>query len=253
MVFFITGISKGFGLELTEYYLIKGYKVFGISKSNLMFNELLNKSLNFGNFYFERVDINSHFEIEKAVNKCIEKFGRIDVLINNAAIKIFIEPEELTFELLKNTINTNFISQIFITQLVLKQMIKQKSGQIINIASRAGMEFYSSGIAYCLSKSALINFTEIMAEHLKKYNIKINVISPPTFSTEDYKKSRPDLDHSKFLQSKKIIQKIDEILSDNNFITGQNFPFFSLKSFVKYSIIKIYELLKFLIYDVRRI
>lgn len=253
MIFFITGISKGLGFELAKHYLKNGDKVFGISKSALPGDPIIAEAINNKNLIFNKIDINSLDDVRKAINSAICNFGKIDVLINNAAVKIFKEPEFISYNDFEKSMHTNFLSQIYITLLVIEEMKKIGAGTIINISSRAGMEFYDTGAVYCISKSSLINFTKIYSSYLKKYNIRIYVLSPPTFSTLSYRTEKPEVNHSKLLQSDDVISRIDKLVFSKNFLTGQNFPFFSIKSLIKYFLSSIFEFIKYLLFDVRRL
>jgi hypothetical protein len=81
---------------------------------------------------------------------------------------------------------------------------------------------------------------------LKDKNISVNVISPPTFSTEDYRIGYPEINHKKLLQSEKVIKMMDYIVFNKKFITGKNFPMFRFKTYVKFVLIKHLEFLGYL-------
>lgn len=246
MRFFITGISKGFGYELALHFIKKGHSVFGFSRTELSNNEIFYKAIKENKLIHYIGDINSKAQTEQAIKLAIENFWGIDVLINNAALKLFKPLDTIQIDDFSKVIETNLISQIHISLLIIEEMKKNKSGHIINISSRAGMEFYEEGAAYCTSKSGLIAFTKSIATYLKKYNIRINVLSPPTFTTLSYKLNKPDIDHTKLLSSEKIIKVIDKLIFSKKFITGRNIPFYSYKSLIKTYLLNQIDFIKYL-------
>ena len=125
-------------------------------------------------------------------------------------------------------------------------MIKNGKGKIINLSSNAGMVSYAGGTAYCPPKAGLINYSQSLAKFLKNKNISVNVISPPTFSTDDYRRTSPDINHGRLLQSEKVIKIIDHIILSEKLITGKNYPVFRLKTWLKYYYYRQFELLEYL-------
>ncbi|MBI5403535.1 MAG: SDR family oxidoreductase [Ignavibacteriae bacterium] len=242
MNLFITGISRGLGKEMVLYFTKKGHKVFGISINEPDYLKEINAEKT--GFYIGSVTDDS--DLKNAVEKGIEFLGKVDVLINNAALKLFKMPDEITEDEYKEAINTNLTSQILLCRRMIPHFLKNKSGKIINIASNAGMTSYKEGTAYCSSKAGLIAYSQSLAKYLNDKNISVNVVSPPTFSTEDYKNDYPNLDHSRLLQSDRVIKVIDYIISSDKFFTGKNFPMFKFKSLLKYTVLKNLELMGYL-------
>jgi NAD(P)-dependent dehydrogenase (short-subunit alcohol dehydrogenase family) len=239
MNIFITGISRGLGKELVLHFLTKGDKVYGISRSK---PDYLESSMA-NNFKYFAGSVNNDEDTGNAIEDAIKFMGKIDVLINNAAIKIFKMPEEITDLEYSESIQTNLTSQILICRKIIPHFLKNKSGKIINISSNAGMTSYEEGTAYCSSKAGLITYSQSLAKYLKNKNISVNTVSPPTFTTEDYRKNYPDINHNKLLSSEKVIKVIDYIIFSKKFITGKNFPLFKFKTFLKYLVLRNLEIL----------
>jgi 3-oxoacyl-[acyl-carrier protein] reductase len=247
MNIFITGISRGLGKELAAHYTGPGHKVFGFSRS-APDNQKggIKKLIDSENFKYYTGSINNDSDINTAVEEAIKFMGSIDVLINNAAYKLFKLPDEITSEEYRESIETNLTSQIILCNKVIPHFIKNGGGKIINMSSNAGMVSYEGGTAYCSSKAGLIAYSLSLAKYLKDKNISVNVISPPTFSTGDYRTTRPEINHNKLLQSEKVIKVIDYLIFSKKFITGKNFPMFKLKTLIKYSVSKQLEFLDYL-------
>lgn len=247
MNFFITGVSHGLGKELALHYVELGHNVFGFSRSSPasedgIFEKLL-ISENFGHF---QGSVTNDDDVQNAFKGAIKFMNNIDVLINNAAYKNFKLPDEITDEEYIESVQTNLISPILICQKLIPLFIKQQSGCIINMSSNAGMTAYKEGAAYCSSKAGLITYSLSLAKFLKNKNISVNVISPPTFTTRDYKNGYPEIDHSKLLKSLQVIKVIDYIVFNKNFITGKNYPMFKFKTYVKFCLMRNLEFLDFL-------
>jgi NAD(P)-dependent dehydrogenase (short-subunit alcohol dehydrogenase family) len=239
MNFFITGVSHGFGKELALHFVKLGHCVFGITKSNPNGkDEIIRILLDSKNFKYLKGSINSKDDLNNATDEAIKFMGKIDVLINNAAYKNFNLPNNISDEEYKESVDTNLISPILICQKLIPLFIKQKSGYIINMSSNAGMTSYKEGTAYCSTKAGLIAYSLSLAKYLKDKNISVNVISPPTFTTQDYRIGYPDVNHNKLLKSERVMKIMDYIIFNKKFITGKNFPMFKFKTFAKYVVIK---------------
>jgi 3-oxoacyl-[acyl-carrier protein] reductase len=247
MNLFITGVSHGLGKELALHYVELGHNVFGVSKSNPGIDDgLFGKLLGSKNFQHFQGSVNDDNDMKNAIVGAIKFMNNIDVLINNAAYKNFKLPDEITDEEYIESVRTNLISPILICQKLIPLFIKQKSGCIINISSNAGMTAYKEGTAYCSSKAGLIAYSLSLAKFLKDKNISVNVISPPTFSTRDYKIGYPEINHKRLLKSQQVIKVIDYIVFNKKFITGKNYPMFKFKTYLKFCMMKNFEFLDFL-------
>jgi len=133
-----------------------------------------------------KCDVSKKEEAEEMVKKTIEKFGKIDILVNNAGICQFKPFLELTEEDWNRTLDINLKGYFLCAQAVAKEMVKQKSGVIINIASVAmgqvGVGFPAL-VHYCASKGGVVAMTEALALELAPYNIRVNAISPGAIET----------------------------------------------------------------------
>jgi NAD(P)-dependent dehydrogenase (short-subunit alcohol dehydrogenase family) len=134
---------------------------------------------------FLKVDLSKKIEVEKMVSEARKHFGRIDILINNAAINIFSPAEEFSLEDWNKVLSVNLTGVFLCAQAVGKLMIEQKRGKIINIASVGGMTgTYRKAIAYDSSKAGVINLTRSLAVEWGKYNINVNAIAPGMIETD---------------------------------------------------------------------
>lgn len=124
------------------------------------------------------VDVTDPDGVSAFVQKVIERYGRIDGLVNNAGVLMRRTPEEMAFEEWEFIQRVNVNGTFLFAQAVGKEMIKQKEGSIVNIASIAAKQALDLRIGYCTSKAAVQHFTRTLAFEWGKYNIRVNAIAP---------------------------------------------------------------------------
>ena len=126
-----------------------------------------------------KVDVSVLSEVDNLVSTTLDKFGRIDILINNAGIDVGLVPTaEMAEEQWDRILNVNLKGQFLCAQAVAKVMIKQGEGKIVNIASVGAHGGMPEKAAYCASKGGVLILTRVMAVEWAKYNITVNSISP---------------------------------------------------------------------------
>ncbi len=133
-----------------------------------------------------KCDVSSKEEVEQMVKKVLDTFGRIDILVNNAGILTFKPFLELTEEDWDKVMDVNLKGYFLCAQACAKEMVKQKSGSIVNIAS-IGMGQVGVGfpgiVHYCASKGGIIAMTEALALEMTPYNVRVNAIAPGAIDT----------------------------------------------------------------------
>ncbi len=174
-VVLITGASSGIGKSIGEFLTLKGYTVYGTSRTPERYTD--------SKFALLALDVANVDSITKAVETIIKTSGRLDVLINNAGAGITGAVEEIPDTEIQRNFETNFFGPIRVIKAVLPQMRRQKSGLIINITSIAGyMGLPYRGI-YSASKGALELVTEAFRMEIKDFNIKMTNVAPGDFAT----------------------------------------------------------------------
>jgi NAD(P)-dependent dehydrogenase (short-subunit alcohol dehydrogenase family) len=174
-VVLITGGSSGIGKSVGEFLSSKGFTVFGTSRNPERYSD--------SKFELVQLDVSDVDSIQKAVQKVIEKAGRLDVVINNAGAGITGAVEEIPMAEIKRNFETNFFGPINVIKSVLPQMRAQNSGLIINITSIAGYMGLPYRGVYSASKGALELVTEAMRMEIKDFNIKMTNVAPGDFAT----------------------------------------------------------------------
>lgn len=183
----VTGGTRGIGEAISREFAKKGYNlIINYVNSNEKAQNLkqeLEKEYNIKVLPIQS-DISNEIAIKNMVDTAIKEFGKIDVLVNNAGIVIDREFEDRTVEDWKKTLDINLIAPFILTKLVGKEMMKQKSGAIINISSTNGINtYYPTSVDYDASKSGLISLTYDSAVQFAPY-VRVNCVAPGWVNTE---------------------------------------------------------------------
>jgi NAD(P)-dependent dehydrogenase (short-subunit alcohol dehydrogenase family) len=181
-VWFITGSSRGLGRSFTEAVLASGDKVAATARNPEDLNDLLEKYPE--QVYPLQLDVTSKDQIVAAVERTIEKFGRIDVLVNNAGFGIIGATEAYTDEQVRSQLETNLYAPIAITRAVLPYMRKQRSGRILQISSIGGRVGNAGLTIYQAAKFGLGGFSEALAKEVAPLGIKVTCVEPGGFRTD---------------------------------------------------------------------
>jgi NAD(P)-dependent dehydrogenase (short-subunit alcohol dehydrogenase family) len=180
-VWFITGAGRGMGIDITKAALAAGHKVVATGRNTESVARALGAA---ENLFIVKLDVTDQGEAGAAVNAAIEKFGRIDVLVNNAANFIAGFFEELTQEQIAQQLQTSLIGPMIVTRAVLPLMRKQGSGHIISISSTAGLTSFEFCSAYSASKFGLEGWMQALQVEVAPFGIQTTIVNPGFFRTE---------------------------------------------------------------------
>jgi NAD(P)-dependent dehydrogenase (short-subunit alcohol dehydrogenase family) len=180
-VWFIAGAGRGMGVDIAKAALAAGYEVVATGRSTDKVAEALGKS---GNLLIVKLDITKPADAESAVKAAVERFSRIDVLVNNAASFYAGFFEELTPEQMERQLSTSLIGPMNVTRAVLPVMRKQRSGLIITISSTAGLIGFEFGTAYAASKFGLEGWMQSLQAEIEPFGIDTITVNPGFFRTE---------------------------------------------------------------------
>ena len=181
-VWLITGCSTGFGRELATYALAQGYSV-GVAARNT--DDVQDIVAGHQETAIAlRLDVTKPEQISAAVQQMQDKFGRIDVLVNNAGIGYFVAIEESEEAAVRNMFEINFFGLAKMTQAVLPIMRAQRSGHVVNIASIGGLVGFPAVGFYNATKFAVDGLSESLAKETAHLGIKVTIVAPSGFRTD---------------------------------------------------------------------
>lgn len=181
----ITGAARGIGRGFAEAYVREGATV-AIADVNLEAATKTADELG-GSTYAVQIDVSDQKSIDKAIEAVVEKTGKLDILINNAALFDAAETVDITRASYDKLFAVNVAGTLFTMQAAAKQMIKQgHGGKIINMASQAGRRGESLVLVYCSTKAAVISMTQSAGLNLIKHGINVNAIAPGVVDGEHW-------------------------------------------------------------------
>ncbi|MBQ2835822.1 MAG: 3-oxoacyl-ACP reductase FabG [Clostridia bacterium] len=226
MTILVTGASRGIGREIAKNLAQKGNIV--IANYNKSEEQAQNLQKENANIEIYKADVSKREEVKQMVEYVLKKYGKIDVLVNNAGIsenKLFTD---VTDEDWQKIINTNLYSAFCVTQEVLPNMIHNKFGCIINISSIWGMVGASCETVYSIAKAGIDAMTKSLAKELGPSNIRVNSIAPGIIDTDMNKNlTQEDIENIKNeIPLQKVGKTIDiakcvEWLINDQYTTGQ--------------------------------
>jgi NAD(P)-dependent dehydrogenase (short-subunit alcohol dehydrogenase family) len=189
-VWFITGTSTGMGRAFAEEVLAHGDRVVATARR-------LEDIADYAGRYGERalacrVDVTDRASIDAAVVAALERFGKIDVVVNNAGYGLFGAIEEASDDELRHQFDTNVFGAIAVIQAVLPAMRAAGSGAIVNISSMGGFSSSASLGAYGASKAALEGFSEALAGEVYIFGVRVLIVEPGVFRTDWIEHSRAE-------------------------------------------------------------
>ena len=222
----VTGASRGIGLEVAKLFSKEGYKVIGTSRGDFNLGDLIGDSsaMSVQLDLMSKESINDLFEVLKS------KDILPSVLINNAGItkdQLFLRMKDKDWD---EVIETNLNGLFRVTKALIKPMVKNKFGRVINISSVAGLMGNSGQVNYSSSKSAMVGFSRSLAKELGSRNITSNVVAPgfietdmTTFLNDDEKiEVSKNIPMKRFGTVEDVAKCILFLASDKaNYITGQ--------------------------------
>jgi NAD(P)-dependent dehydrogenase (short-subunit alcohol dehydrogenase family) len=178
---FITGASRGFGILIAEQALRSGDAVIATARNPLDITDRLGEQ---PNLLAVRLDVTREDEAHQAVAEGIKRFGRIDVLINNAGFGVLGAVEETSASETERLFATNVFGLLNVTRAVLPHMRAQRSGRVINISSIGGYQAYMGWGVYGSTKFAVEGITEALHQELAPLGIQATVVEPGFFRTD---------------------------------------------------------------------
>src|SRR5437667_1154283 len=180
-IWFITGASRGMGVDFAKAALAAGHAVVGTGRDPDAVAEAVG---DLDDLQVVKLDVTSRADAEAAVREAVDRFGRIDVLVNNAGTFDAGYFEELTPEQVERQLATSLLGPMNVTRAVLPVLRKQRSGHIISISSGAGLVGFEFCSAYAASKFGLEGWMESLQHEVEPFGITTTIVNPGFFRTE---------------------------------------------------------------------
>lgn len=222
----ITGANRGLGKAIVKCFAEEGCNIWAVVRTETDEYRTFARGIENDNDVRIKIieaDLTSEEQIKYAYKQINADKRSIDILINNAGIGHMGLFQLSRMELIKEVYAVNVYAPMLLTQLVLRNMCKQKSGQIINVASTAATEIYQGNSIYGSSKAALVAFTQSLASETLKYGVTVNAIAPGLIDTEmssifEGKEPEEPIRHTALerkIEPNEIAQFLVTILSEN--------------------------------------
>ena len=181
-VWFITGASRGFGHTFSEAALGQGDQVVATARDITSLQDLSDA---YGDAVLPlELDVTDKAAVTSTVSQAIDRFGRLDVVVNNAGYGLFGAVEEITEQQLRDQLEANLFGALFVTQAVLPQLRRQRSGHIVQVSTVGGVTTFPLLGGYHASKWALEGLSETLAQEVAAFGIKVTMIEPGPYATD---------------------------------------------------------------------
>ena len=180
-VWFITGCSSGFGRAVAEAALARGDRVIGTLRKAAQCEEF--ERLAPGRAWAEQLDVRDASRIERVAQAAVARYGRIDIVFNNAGYGMLGAVEETSPEEARAIVETNFLGTFLVTRALLPQLRQQGGGHILNMSSGAGIGAVPGLGLYSATKFAVEGLSEALAQEVAAFGIRVTIIEPGAFNT----------------------------------------------------------------------
>ncbi|MET0389620.1 MAG: oxidoreductase [Polyangiales bacterium] len=181
-VWFITGASSGFGRALAEEVLARGDRIVAAVRKLDAVRDLVDRAPD--RVHALQLDVTQSEQIAAAVRGAYERFGVIDVLVNNAGYTLLGALEETSEGELRSLMDTLFFGPALLTRAVLPQLRERGAGTIVQISSSAGIATWAGSAAYCAAKHALEGLSESLAKEVAPFGVRVLIVEPGMFRTQ---------------------------------------------------------------------
>ena len=179
---FITGVSSGFGRQLTDQLLQRGDRVVGTVRDKSKVTDLLERYPK--SFHAEVLDVTDTAAIREVVDRSFARLGRIDVIVSNAGYGLFGAAEELTDKQVEHIVATNLVGPIQLIRAALPHLRTQGGGRIIQISSYGGQVAFPGNSMYHATKWGIEGFVESVAQEVASFGIGMTIVEPGGARTE---------------------------------------------------------------------
>ncbi|WP_030276850.1 SDR family oxidoreductase [Streptomyces sp. NRRL B-24484] len=181
---FITGTSRGLGLELVRQLLARGGSVAATTRSVERLTAALGEDVDTGRLLPLPVDLTDEAQVRGAVEHAVERFGGLDVVVNNAGYGFLAAVEETGDKEVRDMLDVQVVGVWNVLRAALPVLREQRGGRIINVSSVLGLTAVPGWALYCAGKFALEGLTEALADEVADFGIKVTLVEPGYFRTD---------------------------------------------------------------------
>ena len=195
----VTGASKGLGLEIARLFARRGARLILTARGERALDRAARELGELTEVLALRGDISNRSHAERLVREGLARFGRIDVLVNNASalgLSPMAELASYPLDALDDVFRVNVLAPLHLTQLVLPRMRAAGAGAIVNVTSDAGVVAYPTWGGYGASKAALEHLSRVLATELEGTGVRVYVVDPGDMNTEMHRQAEPGVDLS---------------------------------------------------------
>lgn len=183
-VVLITGVSRGIGLATAKVFLHQGAKVSGFSPSDENLSVAREVLEELGEVHTSSIDVTDYDRVEDYVGETVERFGGLDVVVNNAGIAWAGPFADQDIESIDRIVDVNIKGALYTARATLPRLITQKSGTVINVSSGAGLAGFPGIATYSASKFALVGLTESIAAEVSPEGVRVFAVCPGAVATD---------------------------------------------------------------------
>jgi len=181
----ITGGGRGLGKATAIAFAKEGMDVAITGRNETILKETVSELETFGiKAIYAVFDVGNYEEVKSGIQEILKTFGSVDVLVNNAGIAAFGSLNDMEVSQWSQIIQTNVMGMYYVTKEVLPHLINQNQGDIINVASTAGLNGNANTSAYSASKFAVIGMSESLMKEVRKNNIRVSTFTPSTIASD---------------------------------------------------------------------
>jgi NAD(P)-dependent dehydrogenase (short-subunit alcohol dehydrogenase family) len=206
----VTGASRGIGKAISLAFADEGAAVVVAARSLAPLEEVVSEiTAKGGKAKAIQTDIADQHQAKRMVADTVKEFGKLDILINNAAYAHDnVEVADMDLDFWQETMNVNVTGTMLCAREALKVMIPRQSGVIVNVGSVAGISGHPAESPYCVSKWAVIGFTEVLAIEAGEHNVRVNTISPGATRTKGFEEMIAGLAKSRGVPEEEMWRKV---------------------------------------------
>ena len=241
----VTGAGRGWGQSVALAYARQGAKVIVVSRTQSEIDHTIALiKAEGGQAVGKSIDVSDDAALQDFHDWVIQTYGRLDILVNNAAVLILKDFEALSQQEIDLTLNINLRAVIVMTKLFLQDMVKQGEGSIINVSSNAGVSGFEKESIYSTCKFGLEGFTKSIAMEIRKHNIAVNTITPggmsagvrikPTSLTQEAYDALPENEKKQWVDSIVSTEAFIFLgLQDGNGVSGERIMAYELSEQIR--------------------